>query len=448
MGEYSEDLAREQDTEVKHNANEIIVKDVKEFLELTQNIFSVSLDTLTTFLQCDRQWVLKYVKPNVHYLRAPSFKKDTIFHYANCSKEAQKLNKSIWFNTEEVKNLIKENLVCYRKTIRVPLNLFIPVKYAESIWHILYFQNSKTKTDYAKKCEIIKFINNYKHRILKVTKLEDVSQDFEIQPDMLIYFLNDGYEITESAELEESMSVIQDFKIQLSILDNFPRYQDRAKVNEVEEELPAFEKLRLQRLRDFINEFPNRETAYRKLFTDGYSRIELTLKTADGSEKSTLTYCLKRDYLSHYSLSYFLDTFNYNDTILIRYQDWLKYKDELLRMAKRHDKIFAFDPESMPVPEYEDDEIVIQDDQMLSFKTFSEVQAMDSKYLQLEKINKLYAQANQRYIARNTVRKDDNHRTIEEQFEKAIAEGRANSNGYKDITIQELFDAFNASKVE
>ncbi len=91
--------------------------------------YTLSFRSACKILKCDRSWVQKYIRPNVHYiylsLPAQAEKPPAIQNWLP-RQLIKELTESIWFNTKEFDTLIRKSISsCTRQTILVPVEHLI-----------------------------------------------------------------------------------------------------------------------------------------------------------------------------------------------------------------------------------------------------------------------------------------------------------------------------------
>ena len=90
--------------------------------------YTLSFRSACKILQCDRSWVQKYIRPNVHYIYLSTGAGRKTTSYTKLASKAinKEQTESIWFNTKEFDTLIRKSISsCTRQTILVPVEHLI-----------------------------------------------------------------------------------------------------------------------------------------------------------------------------------------------------------------------------------------------------------------------------------------------------------------------------------
>ena len=240
--------------------------------------YTLSFRSACKILKCDRSWVQKYIRPNVHYIYLSTGAGRKTTSYTKLASKAinKELTESIWFNTKEFDTLIRKSISsCTRQTILVPVEHLIAADKLSS------------------------FLTEYKK--LKAEKeacnpVKDILKRIEIIQAM-------------DKLIQASVNTIGK-----EIYSNLPSCYKRGACPVVKCNLPEFQLADMISVHDQKDYGDCDEEIYRQLFLDGCYRLEINIPGENGILSKKIYY-LKPE-----------PPKNSIELIPISYQDFLKWK--------------------------------------------------------------------------------------------------------------------------
>lgn len=98
-----------------------------DVLNMYESDFNLTIADISNILQCERQWVVKYVKDNVKHIflndRYRSFLMNVNVQYSVCS-EIVYLKDYYYFSIKDFYKWLKKNTVATKQTQRIDINLY------------------------------------------------------------------------------------------------------------------------------------------------------------------------------------------------------------------------------------------------------------------------------------------------------------------------------------
>lgn len=230
----------------------------EQCLGALMNDYTLSFRRACEILMCNRSWVQKYVRPHVHYIYLSNGIRNEKQFRANYVKIAEMaiqemvgddtiaLNESVWLNATEFEKVIKDNMMCTRQTIRVPLELLIK-------------KNCLTEF----RGEYSRITDQIESEFRKYTGI-DLNKIRKLQDD-LDRLVSDSLTSLGKAEFYKKANKYKRSEIEAIPCD--PRQYGL-------DELTA--------VHDAKGYGGTDEEIYRRLFADGYYRLELNLTDTEG----------------------------------------------------------------------------------------------------------------------------------------------------------------------
>lgn len=248
--------------------------------ELREN-YTMSVREACKILKCDRSWVQKYVRPNVHYIYLSSGKGKGKINYVYIAGKLlqREMKESVWLHTKEFKSLIKENMsCCSRQTINIPIEYVIA--------------QDKIREFQAEYRRIETGIQQCMERgdFLKLNKLKGKREDI----------------------IKGNLSEVG--KI---IYEKLPSKYKRTKTEAVVCEIPQYDLNDLIAAHDLKEYGDTDEEVHRSLFEEGCFRMELNLKDKTGKVSKKVYYLEPKER--------FPERCNSVGNILIGYAEYLKF---------------------------------------------------------------------------------------------------------------------------
>jgi hypothetical protein len=240
--------------------------------------YTLSFRSACKILKCDRSWVQKYIRPNVHYIYLSTGAGRKTTSYTKLASKAinKELTESIWFNTKEFDTLIRKSISsCTRQTILVPVEHLIA---ADKLSDFLT-EYKKLKTE-KEACNPVKDILKRIEIIQAMDKL-----------------------------IQASVNTIGK-----EIYSNLPSCYKRGSCPVVKCDLPEFQLEDMISVHDLKDYGDYDEEIYRQLFLDGCYRLEINIPGENGILSKKIYY-LKPE-----------PPKNSIELIPISYQDFLKWK--------------------------------------------------------------------------------------------------------------------------
>lgn len=224
-------------------------------------------------LMCSRDWVSKYIKPNCHYIYLKSRFGGGVDYYGIAQKKLDLEEKdSVWFNEDEFRNLIVSSITsCTRQAITIPIEFLIKPD------HVEWFRNEYAEAQSSKE--------------FKLDKMEEA--------------------------IERHASAVG-----LKIWGNVASPHERGKSPAVPVPMPAFGLEHMMAVHDLKDYGDTDEMIYRDLFRRGAIRLEISVPDKDGCISKKIYYLNPEDGIK-------LD--NTMEAVLIKYADYITYKDKLTR---------------------------------------------------------------------------------------------------------------------
>lgn len=240
--------------------------------------YTLSFRSACKILKCDRSWVQKYIRPNVHYIYLSTGAGRKTTSYTKLASKAinKELTESIWFNTKEFDTLIRKSISsCTRQTILVPVEHLIA---ADKLSDFLT-EYKKLKTE-KEACDPVKDILKRIEIIQSMDKL-----------------------------IQASVNTIGK-----EIYSNLPSCYKRGACPVVKCNLPEFQLADIISVHDLKDYGDCDEEIYRQLFLDGCYRLEINIPGENGILSKKIYY-LKPE-----------PPKNSIELIPISYHDFLKWK--------------------------------------------------------------------------------------------------------------------------
>lgn len=255
----------------------------KKCLEELKKNYTVSIREACKILMCDRSWIQRYVRPNVHYIYlSKGFGKNKINYVQMASKHVERdLQESNWLNTKEFEQLIRGNLYhCTRQTIAVPIEALL------------------------KREQIELFQSCYR----------------ELERNIETYFQEENYEAVSHQRKQKEQLICRFLSLTgLLIYDNRALKNKRTLTEAVPCQIPEFDFSELIAAHDMKSYGDTDEEIYRRLFEMGCYRMELILKDKNGHKSKKVYYLKQKETFPKWE--------NSVGTVLIGYSDYLKYRD-------------------------------------------------------------------------------------------------------------------------
>lgn len=248
--------------------------------ELRKN-YTMSVREACKILKCDRSWVQKYVRPNVHYIYLSSGKGTGKINYVYIAGKLlhREMKESVWLDTKEFECLIRNNMShCSRQTINIPIEYII----AQDRIRGFQAEYRRIEEDMQQCMEWGDF--------LKLKRLKEKREDV----------------------IKGNLSVVG--KI---IYETLPSKYKRTETEAVACEIPTYELDDLIAAHDLKEYGDTDEEVHRFLFENGCFRMELNLKDKTGKVSKKVYYLNSKEC--------FPESSNSVGNILIGYAEYLKF---------------------------------------------------------------------------------------------------------------------------
>lgn len=133
-------------------------------LRMYENDFNLTISAIADILQCERQWVVKYVKDNVKHIFLNdiyrSFLMSVDAEYDMCSKRVY-LKDYYYFSRKDFYKWLRKNTVATKQTQRIDINLYSKdLKEFDRITKEYGMAMKEAKTSIARGVARIKYENN------------------------------------------------------------------------------------------------------------------------------------------------------------------------------------------------------------------------------------------------------------------------------------------------
>ena len=206
----------------------VLIDTIEEFIIEKENVYNMTILELCQMVRCERNWTEEFVRPYIHYI----FMSEYYLRLLPRHLFAQFAQPSgVGLNREEVEALVKENLVVTRKSISVPLDIFLSNKGISAVKNGDYEEYTIQKF-------FSEFINGHKY------------SDFQ----------NENFRLLKR---------------------NYIPPSKRAKVKAIPWNSPI-DLYNMRRLSDMMDYGDIRETKYRELYEKGMIEADLQLQSVDG----------------------------------------------------------------------------------------------------------------------------------------------------------------------
>ena len=215
-----------------------------------QNTYTFSYKNLCEILKCNRSWVHRFIRPNVHHIYVPRGIKTKL-----------ELNASSWYASQEFISLFKDSIVsCQRRTIWIPTEIMVD---SDNLFFWLSeirqkeqeFESNKKMDDYERRKELLKVVRD------KTIKYADVKYK------TLLY-----KPISRPSEFIRSQTPWVDIPV------------------------PSFSVTQLDAVHDLRGYGDVDEEIYRYLFQSGYTRIKISVPDQKGKFGEKIYYLANYDF--------------------------------------------------------------------------------------------------------------------------------------------------------
>lgn len=251
----------------------------KACMEAMDSTYTISVKEVCRLLMCDRSWVSKYVRPHVHYIYiASGAGKNANYLQAASKMLGKQMTESVWLHTQEFKELIYSHIEkCTRQTIAVPRELLIRAE------------------------AIPEFQEQYR-------KLEEQGKQFAEKGNL------DGYMLV----MESINKLMEEYMhdIGKQICEKLPSAYKRTETEAVDCRVPEFSLEDWTCVPDMKDYGDSDEEIYRRLFQQGYYRMEMVLTDANEKQSRKIYHLKPKD-----------GNFGVQDSvgsILIGYREYIK----------------------------------------------------------------------------------------------------------------------------
>ena len=189
--------------------------DRNECLEALKTTYTLSINEACKMLRCSREWIARYIRPNVKHIRLEQSYAQRILK----ELEHENHKEQIWFDKSDFEQFILSHMNCTRQTVVIPLNWLLKNEY-------------------------------------KFTKYDEhFNYNVKLSP---YYFTDIGWEV-----YDHSWKISSPGK--------------RGNVPRIEVQIPEEALNRMCIINDYRNEGESNESIYRRMFQFGSFRLELKI---------------------------------------------------------------------------------------------------------------------------------------------------------------------------